>query len=293
MTFSSPWEAPGRFAKAQLHCHTTNSDGRVSPDWAAAMLYRCGYDIIAITDHNTVTPRPALEREGLTFVPGIELGCPGPGGKHFHIVSLGLGADEHPKLDATAGEALAAIRQAGGFGFIAHPYWSSLTAQDMTGLGDCPAVEVYNHGCEAEIAKGLSSVHWDDCLRLGDRYLPIAVDDAHMHGYDALGGWTWVRIAEDSPEAVVAALKAGHYYASCGPEIHCVSFDGSTIRVECSPAREIRFVAADTAGFCECSWGRPPITRSRYVVGGRERYVRIEIVDEAGRRAWAPPIFLD
>jgi hypothetical protein len=292
MAFANPWDAPGSFVKAQLHCHTTCSDGKLPPGWVAENLYRCGYGVLAITDHDTVTPPPEFARPDFCYVPGVEIGSPGPTGRGFHMVMLGLTNEQRSPEGTPVVDVLRNTKEAGGFAFIAHPYWSSLTAQDMTGLADCTALEVYNHGCEIEIGKGISSVHLDDCLRLGDRYLPIAVDDAHLHGFDVLGGWTWLRLREHSTAAVLEALKSGLYYSSMGPEIHSLSFDGSEIRVECSPARWVRFMAAETGGWTEGAWGRPPLTRGRYVVSGRERYVRVEVIDEAGRHAWAPPIFL-
>ncbi len=292
MAFANPWEAPGAFVKAQLHCHTTNSDGKLPPAWVAEAHYRCGYGVLAITDHNTVTDPPAFARPDFCYLPGVEINAPGPTGRNFHVVVLGLSESERPAERTPVAEAMRQALAKGGFAFVAHPYWSSLTVQDLTGIADCPAIEVYNHGCEAEIGKGFSSVHLDDCLRMGDRYLPVAVDDAHLHGFDLLGGWTLIKVAELTPAAVLASLRAGLYYASMGPEIHALEYDGAVVRVECSPAQQVRFMAAETGGWVECAWGRPPITSARYNVSGSERYVRVEIVDEAGRRAWSPPIFL-
>ncbi len=42
-------------AKAQLHTHTTRSDGFFSPQFVVDLYHDLGYDILAITDHWTVT----------------------------------------------------------------------------------------------------------------------------------------------------------------------------------------------------------------------------------------------
>ena len=39
------------FYKANFHLHTTNSDGRRSPEEAIALYREQGYDVLAITDH--------------------------------------------------------------------------------------------------------------------------------------------------------------------------------------------------------------------------------------------------
>ena len=59
-----------------LHCHTTCSDGTLSPEALLQLAADNGVTLLSITDHDTVqayevlrhTPRP----EGLTLVPGIE-----------------------------------------------------------------------------------------------------------------------------------------------------------------------------------------------------------------------------
>ena len=40
----------GRFYKANLHCHTTVSDGRKTPEDTKAAYRAMGYDFIALTD---------------------------------------------------------------------------------------------------------------------------------------------------------------------------------------------------------------------------------------------------
>ncbi|MBQ8239113.1 MAG: PHP domain-containing protein [Oscillospiraceae bacterium] len=76
--------------KADLHIHTTASDGS---DTAAQVLAKAaarGVGILAITDHDTidgavsVTDVPA----GLRFIRGIEFSCAFPGGK-CHILGYG------------------------------------------------------------------------------------------------------------------------------------------------------------------------------------------------------------
>ena len=64
--------------RADLHCHSTASDGTCPPAEMMARASAAGLDVIALTDHDTVSghgeARQALPR-GLTLVPGIELSC--------------------------------------------------------------------------------------------------------------------------------------------------------------------------------------------------------------------------
>ncbi|HEY50109.1 MAG TPA: PHP domain-containing protein [Dehalococcoidia bacterium] len=64
--------------KADLHLHTTASDGRLSPQEIVRKASELGLDVIAITDHDTVEGiQPALEAARgcphLAVIPGVEI----------------------------------------------------------------------------------------------------------------------------------------------------------------------------------------------------------------------------
>ncbi|MFC4405286.1 PHP domain-containing protein [Haloarchaeobius iranensis] len=61
---------------ADLHVHTTNSDGTMTIDELPAAAERSGVSVVAVTDHDRTHPAldaPVVEREGVTVVHGIEL----------------------------------------------------------------------------------------------------------------------------------------------------------------------------------------------------------------------------
>jgi 3',5'-nucleoside bisphosphate phosphatase len=64
--------------RADLHSHSTASDGTCPPAEVMQRARAAGLDVIALTDHDTVAghdaARAALPR-GLTLVPGMELSC--------------------------------------------------------------------------------------------------------------------------------------------------------------------------------------------------------------------------
>lgn len=63
--------------KLELHCHTTASDGRLSPDDLMDLVIAEGLDLIAVTDHDTTASLPRIRERaamaGIRFIPGIEL----------------------------------------------------------------------------------------------------------------------------------------------------------------------------------------------------------------------------
>ena len=44
----------GNFYKANLHCHTTVSDGSMTPEEVKAHYKAAGYSILALTDHHII-----------------------------------------------------------------------------------------------------------------------------------------------------------------------------------------------------------------------------------------------
>lgn len=60
-----------------LHTHSTASDGRCTPAELVALAGRAGVDVLALTDHDTVSACPvtaaACAAASIAFVPGIEI----------------------------------------------------------------------------------------------------------------------------------------------------------------------------------------------------------------------------
>lgn len=76
--------------KADLHLHTTASDGRLEPRELVSLAVKVGLDVIAITDHDSidgVAPALAAARAhpSLTVIPGVELSTDVPRGE-VHVL---------------------------------------------------------------------------------------------------------------------------------------------------------------------------------------------------------------
>jgi hypothetical protein len=330
---ADPFAAPGEWFRGNLHCHTTNSDGSMPPERLAAHYENAGWDFLALTDHWHVSRVDQERFPHLTVIPGIEVNtAPGStsAGTNYHIVGLDM-AEDVPRREGLTGPAGAqwlidAIREQGGLAVLAHPYWSGLTLGDVEGLRHHLGLEVYNADTEVHIGRGNSQVLWDDLLTRGQAPLAVAVDDCHRPGQDSLRAWTVVRAPDRSPASLMAALRAGHFYASAGPEILDVRWEpagergdgdepaGGTVTVRCSPARAISLVADATKGgrlnagtFGMAlrarrlrSSGHNPegvldgdlLTGAVFNLTGRERYARVQVEDERGRQAWTNPLFV-
>ena len=75
--------------RADLHLHTTASDGLLTPARMVREARLAGMNIIAITDHDTVSGvREALDagvREGVRVLPGLELSVGGE--EEIHLLA--------------------------------------------------------------------------------------------------------------------------------------------------------------------------------------------------------------
>lgn len=299
-----PFDKPGRFYRGNLHSHSTASDGTLQPEALADLYREAGYDFLAITDHFRerygfpVTDTRPYRRDGFTTLLGAELHAPETAlGVEWHLLAVGLPPDfpsRHP--DEGAPDLARRAKEAGAFVGIAHPAWYGLTPQDAESLeGAADAVEVYNHSALEDNDRSDGWYLADALLAEGRRTNAYAADDAHLRegAPDAFGGWVEVRSEVLEPEAILTALKAGHYYSSQGPEIHEVEVGERSVVVRCSPARGVflggRGYARARAlgeGITECE------LPTDLFVGGSS-HLRVTVVDAGGRRAWTNPVWLD
>ena len=77
-------------SRADLHTHSTFSDGLLTPTQLIDLAYRRGVRIMALTDHDTTEGLPealtaAAGRPDLTLIPGIEMSTDVPGSE-VHIL---------------------------------------------------------------------------------------------------------------------------------------------------------------------------------------------------------------
>lgn len=80
---------------ADLHLHTTMSDGLLSPEDMVQSAKQAGMKLVAVTDHDTVAGVKAAiragEAQGITVIPGIELSC--GRGEEIHLLGYGFDPD--------------------------------------------------------------------------------------------------------------------------------------------------------------------------------------------------------
>ncbi|HHE76623.1 MAG TPA: PHP domain-containing protein [Candidatus Parcubacteria bacterium] len=105
--------------KADLHIHTTFSDGLSSPKEVVSAAIKKGINCICVTDHNEI--KGAIEAMRFAFdkdilvIPGIEVTT-----KSGHI--LGINVKKEIKKGLSPEKTIEEIRKQGGVAVIAHPF---------------------------------------------------------------------------------------------------------------------------------------------------------------------------
>ncbi len=88
----------------------------------------------------------------------------------------------------------------GGVAYLAHPYWTGARPAGFSLPPSVAGIEVFNAGCELEVGRGLSSVHWDELLEDGRSCPALVTDDSHHPGFDTDHAWTWLARRADGGE---------------------------------------------------------------------------------------------
>ena len=276
-----------KYYKLALHLHTTLSDGAKAPEEVAEKYRGRGYDAIALTDHWRYGEENVLA--GMRILSGIEynVGDGDTATGEMHI--LGLLTEREPEVErdgATRESIVNAIEAAGGIAVLAHPAWSLNTLSDLEALPKLEFTEIYNAVSESHESMRAYSDYFVDVAANHGRYLGVlATDDAHYYdGSDDCCGWVYVKADELTRDAIMRALRGGEFYASQAPTLS-VRRDGEHFSLECSPCTLVT-AHSNRAWRAERTLRGENITSFQYQFGPLEKWVRFEIRDAEGRKAY-------
>lgn len=283
----------GNWYKGNTHIHSTVSDGAKTFGELADLYAAEGYHFLFRTDHWAAanvaadsSPYPLLWLDGVEL-DGVDSGTA------YHVVALGTFQGISRSMGLPA--ALQAVREQGGLLVLAHPHWMGNSFDDAWRIG-FEGVEVYNHVCQWLNGKGHALPYWNAMLQRNPHTLAFAADDAHIHESDPgwNGGWVVINAPDCTPESIFAALRSGHYYSSCGPEIYAITASQQQVRLECSPVKFIRLVGPSWWGSRVGSFDGALYTSASFSLPEKlPNYLYLEIEDAQGRRAWTNTLFLE
>ena len=295
----------GKFFKGNLHGHSNHSDGKLSPEEVCNAYIEKGYNFISITDHflemfNYPITLPELEMQNFTVIPGAELHTSKMGnGELWHILALGLNDKLKPPnqpnfLINNKSENIESLSsrlfESGAFVSLTHPEWNGMALQDTLKVKKVHAIEIYNHSCAIECDRGSGVAVLDQILNHGKEINIIATDDSHFHINDAFGGWVMVKSDSNSKEAILEALKKGHYYSSQGPDFKNIRLQNGKLEVVCTPVEKI---IVNGYGSASTYKYKNDMESAIFNLGllPQKKWLRITIIDKKGNRAWTNPIY--
>ena len=264
-----------RIYKANMHTHTTLSDGDLTPEEMKALYKSHGYQIIAYSDHDFCFPQSALNDHDFLTLTSYEVAINehnprSPYDKCYHLNLFARDPEnvrlvcfdpvygkstleERPGLENSlvihnredriysteyVNHLIDEANKAGFFVSYNHPRWSQQNYADYIGLRGIWGIEVYNSDC-AQGGFGEEDVRpFEDLLRAGVPVFPLATDDIHAPR-DAFGGFLMVAAKTLSYGDVITALENGDFYASTGAQIRELSLENGKLNVVCDPAHHI------------------------------------------------------
>jgi predicted metal-dependent phosphoesterase TrpH len=173
------WLTVGR---ADLHIHTTMSDGRATPAQVARLLLRSDLTVAAVTDHDTVAGalqvRERLAGRGPEIIVGTEVSS-----ADGHLLALFVDRDVPAGLSAR--ETVEIIHERGGLAIAAHPYFPWASVGDLAAHLPFDAVEVANGTPLGEVPNRLAARRLGSSARAvvggSDAHLLAAVGHVRTH----------------------------------------------------------------------------------------------------------------
>ncbi|MFA6185603.1 MAG: CehA/McbA family metallohydrolase [Phycisphaerae bacterium] len=291
--FVNPFTTSGNWYKANLHTHSKLSDGDSNLPVVVNKYRKLGYSVLAITDHGKSNDVSGYSDANFILLSGMETHpkC-NTSETPYHFICLNLPNGFVMPKELDAQQCIDYAKEAGGEVFFAHPYWSGHNINEIAPLKGLIGIEVYNSVCDS--GKGYSSVQWDDLLQARDYIGGFATDD--LHGINTpVGGWVMVKSEKLTPEAVMAGLKTGCFYASSGPTIEDFRIENNTVYLRCSPVKEIRLLGNQAHGRKIRANISELLTKLEVKIPNKSgpRYIRAEIVDVNDRCAWTNPIIIE
>ena len=285
--------------KANLHTHTTNSDGKYTPDEVIKLYSEANYDVISFTDHHKTNAVSSYDPCGMTLISGIEMHPMGPRDIKWHILAVGVPEGFSYNQDGTGQEAVDAALSAGAVVFCAHPYWCGFTSAEVGSLKGIYGIEIFNSSC-IKIGREYNMQCFDELLDDGKKLTAIAVDDVHGPSH-LFRGYTMICAEDKSEKSLIEALKNGSFYATQGPVFKSINIENNILKAEFTPVVRATAMRRKCGGTCFAmpdmegpGTGSPEIESLELDLSEiRNNYVRLQLCDAAGRYAWSNPIYID
>lgn len=318
----------GSFYKANLHSHSTVSDGELSPGQMKELYKKNGYSIIAFTDHNHFVTHNELSDGTFLALNGVEnaadeQGKPDFFGRCCDVCYIALSPDRKLHPFQTEGDVkgdgeyspfspsycsddvnmmIETGMKNGFFVTYNHPTWSLESYEQYMSYSGMNAMEIFNYSSSVDGYDEYNAAIYDDMLRSGKRLFCIATDDNHNRApntchWDSFGGFTMIKAKSLKYGDVADALVNGYFYASRGPVIKALWLDTEdcSVHIECEKA--VKLVCTRGGRRCRAVFakeqGAEYLSEVKLSINPTDIYFRITVFDEQGMTADTNAYFVD
>jgi len=291
-----------KYFKANLHTHTIVSDGVMTPQEVRDLYKAEGYSILAITDHSVMVEHQDLNQEDFLILTGVEIDVDDrmspdqdvrKRNRHFCLISKDPHRqwipyrDPEPKPSSIPYEAtneiagmpqiydaehinavIAECNRQGNLVIYNHPCWSLESYPEYSPMKGLWGMEYRNSGSISLGYDENNSQIYQDLLKLGNRLVPVAADDmhrTHRNGMKILGNsWTMIGAEKLTYDSVIRAMEEMAVYASCGPQIHSLTWEDGMLEIECSPCQRIQVITQTRVAHLAIADGGQTITGAQF-----------------------------
>lgn len=183
------------------------------------------------------------------------------------------------------------ISRARAAGFIVnynHPVWCMNTDAELSAIHGFCGVETMN--TNSHRVKGLpedTDVIYEGFLRRGDRPVPLGCDDNHNqydYNTDSFGSFNMVLADSLSYESIIEAIERGDTYASSGPLIYSIWYDGEYVLLDVGNCTSVtlRTEGRRAENICDSDG----LDTVKFRVKKDDGYVRFVLTDKDGGHAY-------
>lgn len=300
----------GVFYKANLHCHSNCSDGTKTPKALIKMYRDNGYSVVALTDTEKLFDADLCE-DSFVLLRGMEIEFTESveefeDARACHLCFLA--PEEKMYLDMPANRTydaqfintmIATARKQGAFITYNHPTWSQEYYSEYICYDGLHAIEMFNGHSDTLGYEEYNPRVYDDFLTSGKKVFCVGVDGNYniapeCSAYcDSFRAWTQIKAEKLEYSCIFSALKHGDFYASEGPEIYELWFEDGQIHILCSPADMVFCSYGTRRNGRKLSEAGKPVTEAVFTIEPNDRFFRITVVDENGKRACTNAYFAE
>lgn len=313
-----------KYFKANLHCHSTVSDGSKTPEQLKEMYKEQGYSAIAYTDHDILLDHKDLCDDSFIALNGFEMeineSSPislskaktchlcfialkqdnlkqfcyhrteylfGNAPSHRHLIQFDENEPDYVRsyTPECINDMIKKGRDNGFFVTYNHPSWSLETLDDYGKYKGMNAMEICNYGCLENGFADYNEKEYDEMLRGGEKIFCTATDDNHNCRKDSFGGFTLINAEKLEYNMLTEALVRGEFYASQGPEIYELWFENGKIGIKCQNAAKIAINTGRRRADAVYGTTENPLTEAIFDVFAEDEYVRLTVTDFSGKPA--------